>query len=81
MYGPLCVWMFARTPVLWASEETADAASADRGVTTAHVRLSALGLVIEARQIYEVVAHDEHDKEPARSPIANRSMPSLSSKA
>lgn len=50
--------------VLWASEETADAAAADRGVTAAHVQLSTLGLAIDARQIYEVVAHDAHGEEP-----------------
>lgn len=54
--------------VLWASEEAADAASADRRVIAAHVQLSALGLAIEARQIYEVVAHDEHDEQPGGPP-------------
>ena len=54
--------------VLWETEEAADAAAADRTVRAAHVQLSALGLAIEARQIYEVVAHDEHGEEPVGRP-------------
>ena len=61
--------------VLWASEEAADAAAADRAVTAAHVQLSALGLAIEARQIYEVVAHDGHGEEPVGPPIAGHPPP------
>jgi len=44
--------------VLWETEDAADAAAADRNVSAAHVMLGALGLAIDARQIYEVVAHD-----------------------
>jgi hypothetical protein len=44
--------------VLWDTEEAADDASADRSVRAAHVKLAALGLVIDSRKIYEVVAHD-----------------------
>lgn len=47
--------------VLWDSEEAADAASAERTVVAAHVQLAALGLVIEARQLFEVVVHDRGD--------------------
>jgi hypothetical protein len=61
--------------VLWASEEAADAAAADRGVTAAHVQLSALGLAIEARQIYEVVAHDEPRPDPVGIPVAGSPPP------
>ena len=45
--------------VLWATEEDADAASADGGVAAAHLRLAALGLALESRQMYEVVVRDE----------------------
>ena len=64
--------------VLWETEEAADAASADRRITAAHVKLGALGLAIEARQIYEVVAHDGPSEDrsgcPSRAPapIASR---------
>jgi hypothetical protein len=44
--------------VLWETEEAADAAAVDAAVTASHVRLAMLGLAIEARQIYEVIAHD-----------------------
>ena len=44
--------------VLWESEEAADAAAIDRAVRAAHIELAALGLAIEARKIYEVVARD-----------------------
>jgi len=46
--------------VLWETEAAADAAAADCNVSAAHVRLGALGLAIDARQIYEVVAYDWH---------------------
>jgi heme-degrading monooxygenase HmoA len=55
--------------VLWESEEAADAAAADRTVRAAHVALAALGLALEARQIYEVVAHDRPRPEPAATPV------------
>ncbi len=42
----------------WETEEAADAASAERGVTVAFVKLVALGLKIESRQLYEVLAQD-----------------------
>ena len=45
--------------VLWETEEAADAAAVNRAVVAAHVKLAALGLAIESRKIYEVVAHDE----------------------
>lgn len=45
--------------VLWATEEASDAASADRRVAAAHVRLAARGLALESRQIFEVIAQDE----------------------
>jgi quinol monooxygenase YgiN len=44
---------------LWATEEAADTASAQRDVIAAFVNLAALGLRIESRKIYEVVAWDE----------------------
>jgi len=44
--------------VLWETEEAADAAAMDAPVIAAHVRLASLGLAIESRQIYEVIAHD-----------------------
>lgn len=44
--------------VLWATEEAADAAAVDHAVIAAHVKLAALGLAIESRKIYEVVAED-----------------------
>lgn len=45
--------------VLWETEEAADAASAEQGVIAAFVKLTALGLMIESRKIYEVVVRDE----------------------
>jgi hypothetical protein len=51
--------------VLWETEEAADAAAIDRAVSDAHVALAALGLAIEARKIYEVVAQDTWGLEPA----------------
>ena len=50
--------------VLWDTEEVADAAAIDRAVRAAHVALSALGLVIEERKIYEVAAQDACGSEP-----------------
>ena len=44
------------TLVLWETEEAADAASVDRGAVAAQVKLAALGLAIESRKMYEVVA-------------------------
>jgi heme-degrading monooxygenase HmoA len=44
--------------VFWETEEAADAAAIDRAVRAAHVGLAALGMAIEARKIYEVVARD-----------------------
>lgn len=44
---------------LWETEEAADAASAERGVIAAFIKLAALGLMIDSRKIYEVVAWDE----------------------
>ena len=44
--------------VLWETEEDADAASADREVSAAHVRIAALGLTFVSRKIYEVVVDD-----------------------
>ena len=44
--------------VLWETEEDADAASADREVSAAYVRIAALGLTFVSRQIYEVVFDD-----------------------
>src|SRR5829696_8904882 len=44
---------------LWATEEAADTASAQRDVIAAFVDLAALGLMIESRKIYEVVTWDE----------------------
>ena len=61
--------------VFWESEEAADAASADRGVTAARVKLAALGLAIESRKIYEVVAHNVHGEEPVGPPTAGRPPP------
>jgi hypothetical protein len=51
--------------VLWETEEAADAAAIDRAVRAAHVELAALGLEIEARKIYEVVARDACGRESA----------------
>ncbi len=61
--------------VLWETEEAADAAAADRTVSAAHVRLGALGLAIEARQIYEVVAHDRPRPDPVGIPVAGSPPP------
>jgi hypothetical protein len=44
--------------VLWETEEAADAAAVDAAVIASHVRLARLGLVIDSRQIYEVLVHD-----------------------
>ena len=59
--------------VVWETEEDADAASADRTVGAAHVKLGALGLAIESRQIFEVVIHDEPFPVPAGIPAGERS--------
>ena len=61
--------------VLWETEEAADAAAIDRAVTAAHVKLAALGLAIEARQIYEVAAWDACGREPAGTPAAGSPPP------
>jgi hypothetical protein len=53
--------------VLWESEEAADAAASDSGVLAAHVTLAGLGLVIEERKIYDVVAQDVGGLQPART--------------
>ncbi len=53
--------------VLWETEEAADAAAIDRAVAAAHVGLAVLGLEIEARKIYEVVARDGCGPEPVRA--------------
>ena len=45
--------------VLWETEDAADTSSADSDVRAAHIKLAALGLAIDSRKIYEVVAHDE----------------------
>ena len=45
--------------VVWETEEAADAASADRTVSAAHVNLASLGLTVESRQIFELVVNDE----------------------
>jgi len=55
--------------VLWETEEAADAAAADRDVCAAHVALAGLGLAIESRKIYEVVARDEPRPELAGAPV------------
>ena len=47
--------------VLWESEEAANIASARQSVIAVHVQLAALGLVIDARQLFEVVVHDRVD--------------------
>ena len=61
--------------VFWESEEAADAASADRRVIAARVKLAVFGLAIESRKIYEVVAHDEYGEEPVGWPSAGRPPP------
>ena len=53
--------------VLWESEEAADAAAIDHVVTAAHIELAALGLAIEERKIYEVIARDACGLEPDRA--------------
>ena len=58
--------------VLWDTEESADAAARDRDVRAAHVKLAALGLVIDTRKIYEVVAHDEFRRDPVGIPAVGR---------
>jgi len=50
---------------LWESEEAADAAAIDRAITAAHIELAALGLAIEERKIYEVIAREACGWEPA----------------
>jgi hypothetical protein len=59
--------------VLWEAEEDADAAAIDGTITDAHVALSALGLVIAERKIYEVVTRDACGSEPV--PAERGSMP------
>ena len=44
------------TVVLWETEEEANAASAGRGVAAAQMKIAALGLAIESRKTYGVVA-------------------------
>ena len=61
--------------VLWETEEAADAAAIDPEVSVAHMELATLGLAIEARQIYEVVVHDEPRPEPAGTPAAGSPPP------
>ena len=56
--------------VLWDTEDAADTSSADSDVRAAHVKLAALGLAIDFRKIYEVVAHDESRPDPAGTPAA-----------
>ena len=56
--------------VQWDTEDAADTSSADSDVRAAHVKLAALGLAIDSRKIYEVVAHDEFHPEPAGTPAA-----------
>ena len=59
-----CVLLVSARPgaglsvVLWETEDAADAAAADQTVMAAHVRLAAIGLVFEARQVFAVVVHD-----------------------
>jgi hypothetical protein len=50
--------------VLWESEDTADAAAINHAVMAAHVALAALGLALEERKIYEVIARDACGQEP-----------------
>ncbi len=54
--------------VLWETEEAADSSSAQRDVRAAHVKLAALGLRLNSRKFYEVVAHDAPSPEPAETP-------------
>ena len=56
--------------VLWETEEAADAASADRNISAAHVKLSMLGLAMESRQIFEVVAQDWPRLDPSALPVS-----------
>ncbi len=51
--------------VLWETEEAADAAAIDRAIMAAQIELAALGLSIEERKIYEVIARDACGREPA----------------
>ena len=51
--------------VLWETEEVADAAAMDCAVAAAHIELAALGLAIEERKIYEVIAREACGWEPA----------------
>jgi hypothetical protein len=48
----------ALSVVMWQTEEEANASSTDHGVIAAQVKLAALGLAIESRKIYEVIAQD-----------------------
>ena len=58
--------------VLWDTEDAADISSADSDVRAAHIKLASLGLVIESRKIYEVVAHDAPRPMPAGTPASDR---------
>ena len=58
--------------VLWDTEDAADTSSADSDVRAAHVKLAALGLAIDSRKIYEVVAHDGSRPKPSGTPAAGR---------
>jgi hypothetical protein len=53
--------------VLWETEEAADAAATDGVFTAANVAFAALGLAIEERSVYEVVARDACGREPDRT--------------
>jgi heme-degrading monooxygenase HmoA len=44
--------------VFWESEQAANGAAMNATVSAAHVKLAALGLAIDARQIYDVVICD-----------------------
>jgi hypothetical protein len=60
--------------VLWETEEVADAAATDRAVTAAHIELAALGLAIEERKIYEVVAWEARGSDLARAAGGSSSL-------
>jgi hypothetical protein len=55
--------------VLWETEEVADAAAMDCAVTAAHIELAALGLAIEERKIYEVIAQGAWGLGEARAEV------------
>ena len=55
--------------VLWETEEVADAAAINRAVGEAHIELAVLGLAIEERKIYEVVAQDAWGLGAARAEV------------